>query len=67
MAKLNGHLADGALLMGKAYDVEVNNNYYKKIDDKWYLFGNFALYPILDEEKIMELEIELTIEKSKGE
>lgn len=67
MAKKNGHLADGSLLMARTYDVEVNNNYYKKINNKWYIFGNLALYPILDEEKIIVLEIELTIEKSKGE
>jgi len=53
--------------MSGAFDVEVNENYYKKIDGKWYIFGNMALYPIIDEDKIIVLEIELTIEKSKGE
>jgi len=63
MSKKNGHLANGSLLPHQAFDIEYNNNYYKKIDGKWFIFGNLALYPMNDEDIIVHLDYLLTIKE----
>lgn len=67
MVKANGRLADGEVIMGRAFDVDHMSNYYKKLNEEWYIFGNMALFKVVDIELIIQLENELIINKSKGE
>jgi len=57
MPQKPGHLANGCLIPPDSFDIEYQNNYYKKINNVWFIFGNQALYPLKDDSMTNENSI----------